>query len=61
MLAKVWDAQNAYKMKHGGWAKNLKELGWTEPGVSLEVTTDLFEATYHGYKVDQSLRFWKAS
>ncbi len=61
VLARLWDAENVFKEKHGKWARTLKELGWSEPDAALEATENLFEGTYHGYKVDQSLRFWKAA
>ena len=60
VLAKVWDAENAFREKNGHWSGSLKELGITEDGVKLQITDDLFEASYRGYKVDQTLRFWKA-
>ncbi|HEY3779486.1 MAG TPA: carbohydrate-binding family 9-like protein [Fimbriimonadaceae bacterium] len=57
-LCRLWDAERAYRDKHGKWG-TLNEIGYHEPGVKLYVTPDLFEGMLGDYRIDQTLRFWK--
>ncbi len=57
-LCRLWDAESEYRNKHGHWG-TLAEVGYSEPGVKVYVTPDLFEGSLGDYRIDQSLRFWK--
>ncbi len=57
VLAAVWDAETQFRHTHGRWGP-LDELQVRFPGVDLQVTDHLFEASYKGFRVDQNLRFW---
>ncbi|HWD38373.1 MAG TPA: carbohydrate-binding family 9-like protein [Fimbriimonas sp.] len=58
LLGQVWEAQSAFRREHGRWAATTSELHVPE-GVEIQATSELFEASYQGYCVDHSLRFWK--
>ncbi|CAN5659957.1 carbohydrate-binding family 9-like protein [soil metagenome] len=60
MLVRVFDAQRTYREAHGRWATSSVELGIAEAGIHLECTTHLFEASYGGYKIDASRRFYRS-
>jgi hypothetical protein len=60
VLCRLWDAEDAYREKTGHWG-SLSEIGFHEPGVKLSLTPDLFEGAYRGYRIDQNLRFWRAT
>lgn len=57
-LCRLWDAERAFRDKHGRWG-TIAEIGFGEPGVKLELAGDLFEGRLGDYRIDQSLRFWK--
>lgn len=59
VLGQIWEKQSEFLKAHGRYAKSAKELGWNGPDVRIQATDHLFEASYRGFHVDQSLRFWK--
>jgi hypothetical protein len=59
VLAALWEAESQFRHTHGRWAA-LSDLSEQFPGVTVQFTDDLMEASYRGYRVDQNLRFWRA-
>lgn len=57
-LCRLWDAEAAYHGKSGHFG-TLEQIGYSEPGVKVYLTPDMFEGALGDYRIDQSLRFWK--
>lgn len=57
-LVRVWDAQRAYREKHGRYASSAKELGIEASGVKIEATSRLFEASLGGLRIGADRRFF---
>jgi hypothetical protein len=57
-LESLWSRQSAYRQEHGRFGM-VAELGLTVPGLTIEASTNQFEATLGDYRVNQELRLWK--
>lgn len=57
-LADVYAAQRAYRDKHRRYAVSATELGMATPGLKIQATTRLFEATLGDWRVDSERRFF---
>jgi len=57
-LESLWSRQSAYRQEHGRFG-SVAELGLTVPGLTIEASTNQFEATLGDYRVNQELRLWK--
>ncbi|MGV3613979.1 MAG: carbohydrate-binding family 9-like protein [Fimbriimonas sp.] len=57
-LMRAWEAQRAYRAKHGRWARTAKQLGLTEP-VTFQTTDSQFEAALGEYRLDHEMRVWR--
>lgn len=53
-----WEAQRAYRVKHGRWARTAKQLGITSE-VKFQITDSQFQGALGEWRVDHEMRIWK--
>jgi hypothetical protein len=57
-LMRAWEAQQAFRDKHGRWAKSAAELGLKD-AVEFHTTPSQYEAAFGAYRLDHEMRIWQ--